>query len=230
MQTQTIENSIPTGEGLTFEKVWAALMETRDQMKETDLRLDKQFKETDRQFKETDLRLDKQFKETDLRLDKQFKETDLRLNQRFKETERLIGKLGNRFGELVEHLIIPNIVEKFNLLGFHFNKFSENIVIYESGNACAEIDILLENGDFVIAIEVKAKPNSDDINEHIKRMQILRRMARHNDTRKYQGAIAGAVMNTSVRNYAVKAGFYPIEQSGDTIQITVPQGFKPREW
>ncbi|MDR1248072.1 MAG: hypothetical protein LBK63_02105 [Treponema sp.] len=41
------------GEGLTFEKVWAALMENREQLKENAERQ----KETDRQMKETDKRI-----------------------------------------------------------------------------------------------------------------------------------------------------------------------------
>jgi hypothetical protein len=51
------------GEGLTFEKVWAALMENREQLKETA----ELMKETDRRMKETDKRigeLSKRFGET----------------------------------------------------------------------------------------------------------------------------------------------------------------------
>jgi len=28
----------------------------------------------------------------------------------------------------------------------------------------------------------------------------------------------------------LEAGFYPLEQSGDTMKIDLPQGFVPREW
>jgi hypothetical protein len=37
-------------------------------------------------------------------------------------------------------------------------------------------------------------------------------------------------MKTAVRNYVLKKGFYAIEQSGDTVLINIPEGFKPREW
>jgi hypothetical protein len=43
-----------------------------------------------------------------------FEETD----RRFKETDRKISKLGGR----IEHLMAPNIMEKFNSLGFVFGK------------------------------------------------------------------------------------------------------------
>jgi hypothetical protein len=42
--------------------------------------------------------------------------------------------------------------------------------------------------------------------------------------------LAGAIVSEAVRNYALKTGFYVIEQSGDTVKIDVPEGFAPREW
>jgi predicted AAA+ superfamily ATPase len=179
-------------EGLTFEKVWAALMESR--------------KESREEMKE--------------------------IAQRFKETDKQIGRLGNRFGEMVEHLVVPNIVNKFNALNFNFDHVSENHKIKDnSGHTIAEIDILLENGDTVIAIEVKSKPRQDDVNDHSKRLEILRKSAdKNNDKRKYRGAIAGAIMDESVRDYAYKTGFYVIEQAGDTVKINIPEDFVPRDW
>ena len=164
------------------------------------------------------------FQETDRR----FKETD----RKFKETDRKIGELGNRFGELAEHLVIPSIKEKFNELDFTFEQVSQDIEISDANNKCiAEIDIMLENGDTVIAVEVKAKPLQKDVDDHVKRLDILRgRADKKNDTRKYQGAIAGAIMKNEVRDYAHKTGFYVIEQTGDTVRINIPEGFKPREW
>jgi len=159
---------------------------------------------------------------------RQMKDTD----KRMKETDKKIGELSNRFGELAEHLVTPSINEKFNELGFTFENTSQNHRITDSSGRCiAEIDILLENGDTVIAVEVKAKPLQKDVNEHVKRMEVLRRRAdARNDSRKFRGAIAGAIMSDSVRSYAHKTGFYVIEQTGDTVKINIPEKFKPREW
>ena len=156
------------------------------------------------------------------------KETD----RRMKETDRKIGELSNRFGELAEHLVAPNIREKFNALGFSFGEVSKDKEIVDAaGNSIAEIDILLENGDTVLAVEVKAKPNEKDVEKHIKRMEILRRRAdARNDRRKFQGAIAGAILSKEMQSYIVKNGFYAIEQTGDTVKINVPEGFMARQW
>ncbi|MDR1175203.1 MAG: hypothetical protein LBK83_07025 [Treponema sp.] len=38
------------------------------------------------------------------------------------------------------------------------------------------------------------------------------------------------IASKGVKDFAVKSGFFVLEQSGDTIRISVPEGFKPREW
>jgi predicted AAA+ superfamily ATPase len=199
--------SPPTGEGLTYEKVWAM------------------FQETDRQIKAYAEKWEKDREERE----KDREEWELI----HKETQRAMGKLGNRFGELVEHLVAPNIKEKFNKLGFCFTRSARDAVFDDPKDTenCTEVDILLENGDIVIAVEVKSKPDDKDVIKHIRRLEILRNHAdKKQDKRRYQGAIAGAIINADVRNFILKNGFYVIEQSGDTVQINIPPGFKAREW
>jgi hypothetical protein len=204
-------------QGLTFEKVWAMFQETGKRMEESDRRLREGMEESDRRLKES-------LKETARKIKE--------VAEQQKETSRIVGGLGNRFGELAEHLVAPNIKEKFNDLGFHFTRCSRDLVIADekTKRSLAEVDILLENGDIVIAVEVKAKPDVKDIDEHVKRMETLRRADCHNDRRKYQGAVAGAIMIKEVKQYAPQAGFYVIEQSGDTVKIDIPRDFRPREW
>jgi hypothetical protein len=201
--------------GLTFEKVWAMFRESDRRMRESREETDRLIQEVARRQIETD----KQLKETD----KQLKETDLQL-----------GRLGNRFGELAEHLVAPNIVRKFNALGFHFNDISGlRRIIHDdiSGQKIAEFDILLENDDSVVGVEVKSRPSCDDVEDHARRLQILRlKKDKQNDKRKIHGALAGAIMTDAVKKAALKAGMYVITQSGDTVKIDVPDGFVPKAW
>jgi hypothetical protein len=93
------------------------------------------------------------------------------------------------------------------------------------------VDVWLENGEFALAVEVKSYPRVEDVKDHIKRMEILRKYAdERDDKRKLLGAVAGAIVRDSVRKYALAEGFYVIEQSGDTVKIDAPQGFTPRIW
>jgi hypothetical protein len=209
--------------GLTFEKVWAMFQETDRRIQETE----RLIQENALQMKETDLK----FQETERLIQEnalQMKETD----RRFKETDRKISKLGSRIGDLVEELITPNILEKFNKLGYVFGKVAPNVRYSDSrGRIIAEVDLLLENGDAVLAVEVKTNLTDSDVRDHVERMGKLRRYAdEHGDKRRLLGAMAGAIATDGVKSFAVKNGFFVLEQSGDTVRISVPKDFKPREW
>ncbi|MDR1950267.1 MAG: hypothetical protein LBQ38_12815 [Spirochaetaceae bacterium] len=164
------------------------------------------------------------FQETDRR----FKETD----RKMQETDRKISKLGDRLGDLVEHLVAPNILEKFNDLGYRFGKAGTNVRFKDSNLVpVAEVDILLENGDVSLAVEVKAKLTIPDVQEHMARMEKLRSYAdEHGDQRKLMGAVAGAIIPEGVKPFAIRNGFYVLEQTGDTVKIDIPGDFIPREW
>ena len=107
--------------------------------------------------------------------------------KQMKITDRKISKLYNSFGEMAEYLVAPSIWEKFNALGFAFEEMSRDKEIDDAAcNHIAEIDILLENNDTVIAVEVKDEPSEEDVKEHIQRLEILRRRAdARNDRRKF---------------------------------------------
>jgi hypothetical protein len=51
----------------------------------------------------------------------------------------------------------------------------------------------------------------------------------HGDKRSFLGAIAGVVVTEEARNYALDQGLYLIEPSGESFNITPPNG-KPKEW
>ncbi|MCL2764424.1 MAG: hypothetical protein FWD40_04000 [Treponema sp.] len=175
--------------GLTFEDVWAGLMEVRELQKETD--------------------------------------------RIVKENARQIGDLHNRFGELAEHLVAPNISMRFNEMGYHFGCYSSggHKIYNDNGELLAEIDIFLENKETIMGVEVKTKPAVKDVEKHVKRLMILRQARdRINDKRIVQGAIAGAIFGNDAKKATADAGLFVIEQTGDTMKITVPDGFVPGQW
>ena len=171
------------------------------------------------------------------------KETDRLMKEnaeRLKETEKIVrrngkqmGELHQRFGQLAEHLVAPNIHKRFNELGYHFGSYSPggHRIEDENGKVKTEIDILLENGKTIMAVEVKAKPAVKDVEHHIRRLEILRDHRRKiNDNRSIMGAIAGAIFGIEEKKATREAGFFVIEQSGDTMKIDVPDDFIPGEW
>jgi hypothetical protein len=175
------------------------------------------FRETDRKMQETDRKL---------------QETGRQIREMTARTDKQIGELGNRFGELAEHLVTPNIAEKFRRLGYTFTKAGPDVVFFSrDGTFLAEVDVWLENGEFALAVEVKSKLRKEHVDDHLGRMDVLRGyLDERNDTRKLLGAVAGAIVPPELRNYVLKKGFYLIEQSGDTVKIEPPEGFMPKVW
>ncbi|MDR1908491.1 MAG: YraN family protein [Spirochaetaceae bacterium] len=157
-----------------------------------------------------------------------FQETDRKMQEtdrKMQETDRLIGRLGSRLGDLIEHLTASDIIDRFNEKGYRFLHISRNHRIKDEANqVMAEIDILLENGDYVMVVEVKTNLTKTDVKNHLKRMDVIKRDAqRHGDKRKYIGSVAGALLTEGAREYALSQGFYVIEHPGQTVEITAPK-------
>ena len=156
---------------------------------------------------------------------------DRQMEKSRQEWDKRFGNLGNRFGEIVEYMIAPNLREKFRELGYDFPKANQNSDVSDyTNNIHLEIDVMLENGNKAMLVEVKTKLSTEDVQDHIERLEKMRKYADlHGDTRSFLGAVAGVVMTSSVKDYALKQGFFVIEPSGETFNI-IPPNNKPKEW
>jgi len=204
------------------------------------------FRESDRKFAqmvhESDLRskeLDRMFQETR----EQMKETERKFaimsqktDRKIQETTEQISSLGSRVGEIVEHMIGGDIVPQFRVLGYNITQYARNHIFRNAETAeSGEIDLYLYDGDVVILIEAKTNLKTDDVREHIDRLEKYRRCVETNksDHRRYRfiGAVAGAVVEDNVAAFAQKNGLYVIVQSGRAVEIIPsPEGFVPKKW
>ena len=153
-------------------------------------------------------------------------------DRRIQETNRQLGGVTNTFGEVIEHLVLPGIEERFAEMGLNFNHVSPRRKLKDSGGRLvAEIDLILENKDTIVAVETKGKPSVKDIESHGEKLEKLRELlGEEGDRKRILGAIAGAVFGNGERLAALKAGFYVIVQSGDTMCMDIPEGFEPKVW
>ena len=237
--TMTAETTtIDYPKGLTFEHVWAALMENREQLKETDRIVQENvllMKETERKIQETARivrETSEQIKETDRQMketDRQMKETDKRLN---KVTKNL-GGLNNSMGDLIATLIAARLWEKFSAFPYDLKRGYQSVYIYnEKHEDITDIDILLSNTEWVMAVEVKNKFKKDDITDHLIRMQRIQKYPPAEvKGKKLLGAIAGGIVPPDVRNTAYQCGFFVIELKGESASLVPPpEGFSPKIW
>jgi hypothetical protein len=193
--------AVQTANSPSFESVRAILQEITESQKETD-------------------RIVKEVAENQKATDRQIQRTDSEL-----------GKLSKRMGEVVEFMVAPNLREKFKEFGFNFSESSQRKDVTDKENKISfEIDVFLENYSKAMLVEVKTTPTTEDVKDHVKRLQKMRKYADlHGNKRTFLGAVAGVVIKDTVRKYILKQGFFVIEPSGESFNITPPNG-KPKEW
>ena len=143
-------------------------------------------------------------------------------------------KFAHKFGTFWELMVVPNIREKFNQLGFHFESVARNLEFDRpntNGRTLAEVDIILENGDSAIIVEVKDSFKKKYLAEHLVRMKKLKTLPRFANKKLY-GAIAAGFVKDESKQQAFEYGFYVLNRP-DTMSVDIepfPKGCKPRAW
>jgi DNA repair exonuclease SbcCD ATPase subunit len=145
----------------------------------------------------------------------------------------LLGALTNKMGEIVEVIVAPGIVDKFDEIGLHFDKMLPNVkLLNDDGNGnLAEVDILLENGTCVVAVETKTDLEHKYVAKHIQRLKNLRKLDRFQGKAIY-GAMTTAVKNKRDINYALRQGLYVLSRP-DVMKVAFepfPEGCAPKAW
>ena len=214
MEIITAEQAAEAAKGLTFEKVWAAFMESRRMMEESKQEWAKKMEESNRESK------------------RQMEESRKKLEKDMAYMTKNVGGLGNTLGRLTEAMFANELWKKFSEIGFPVTRQSSPVKFCDEKQVLAEVDIFIENGEYAIAVEVKTDLTVSHVDDHVERIEVVRQYPdAHGDKRKLIGAVAGGVVPESVVRYAQKKGLYVVLQSGDSVAIAAaPQGFKAREW
>lgn len=190
--------------GLTFEEVWAALMETREIVNKTQEHIDQMSANIDQ------------------------------MSARVDRVTKNVGGLNRSMGELIETLIAARLWEKFDAYPYNFKRAYPRIPLFDENNqVLTDIDILLLNGEYALAVEVKASLHrQDDVDGHLKRMEWIRKYPPAEcKGKKLLGAMAGGTVDPDVQRYAQSAGFFVLELTGESVRfVEPPKDFEPRQW
>lgn len=179
------------------------------------------FQETDRMLKDTALeRLESQ---------KEFDTLKKEVWREIKAVNASIGRLSNRLGEFVEEAVRPAAVRLFQERGIDVHEVQQNIVVKRDGEGL-EIDLLVVNDKDTVAIECKSNLSIDDVNEHLERLEKIKRLIPRYHDHHIIGAVAGMVIPENVANYAIKKGLYVIGQNGEHLELSNPVTFAPKVW
>ena len=202
-EIMTAEQAAEAAKGLTFEKVWAALMESRVKSESILAKMESNMQKSKEEMDKT-----------------------------LKELSKNLGGLGNRVGDITQALFSSELWKLFSEYGYELTQQVSNAKYVVNGAVVAEADYRLENGTYVMLVEVKTKTVNRDIDEHLERIGTVRQyMDARKDGRKLVGAVAGAVVADGVMNYAHANGLYILKLAGEDVVIAgAPPGFCAREW
>ena len=206
------------------DEIWAilkGLAQSQQEFKEEQKALQAAQVETDRILKE----LSAEIKENS----REIKEVQKETAREIKAVNTSIGRLSNRLGEFVEEAVRPSAVRLFRERGIDIHEVQQSITAKRDGEQL-EIDLLVVNNENVVVIECKSNLGVDDVNDHLERLEKVKRLLPRYNNCKVLGAVAGMVIPDNVATYAIKKGLYVIGQNGDHLELRNEQSFTAKAW
>ena len=174
--------------------------------------------ETARQMQETDRRM----QETDRRM----QETDRLVRQVSKQ----LGEWGNRWGSFAEGMAKPSLDRMLK------EDFGMDVVGPDKSHIngrSLEIDVLAyDNGsrNEAYVVEIKSRLTENAIKQILNTLSDAPTFFPHLQGRKLFGILAAVDIPDNARNQAIKAGLYVARMSDDIFSLSVPKGFKPKDF
>ena len=162
-------------------------------------------------------------------LSAEIKETQKITAREIKAVNTSIGRLSNRLGEFVEEAVRPSAVRLFRECGIDIHEVQQSITAERDGEQL-EIDLLVVNNENVVVIECKSNLSVEDVNDHLERLEKVKRLLPRYNNCKVLGGVAGMVIPDNVATYAIKKGLYVIGQNGDHLELRNEQSFTPKAW
>jgi len=146
-----------------------------------------------------------------------------------KNISKNLGNLGNRLGEFVEHRVAPAVVRLFQSQGVAVHEVHPGVEANRNGEGI-EIDLLVVNDGVLVAVECKSKLTEEHVDEHLVRMEKLKRLLPGYQNHRAIGAVAAMVISDGVKSYAHSQGLYVLYQNGESVDVSNPTEFTPRSW
>jgi hypothetical protein len=200
----------------------AEIKENSREIKEVHKELSAEIKENSREIKEVHKELSAEIKAVQT-------ETAREIKAAQKEVNTSIGRLSNRLGEFVEEAVRPSAVRLFRERGIDIHEVQQSITAKRDGEQL-EIDLLVVNNENVVVIECKSNLGVDDVNDHLERLEKVKRLLPRYNNCKVLGAVAGMVIPDNVATYAIKKGLYVIGQNGDHLELRNETSFTAKAW
>ena len=228
----------------TLDDIWKLFQESDRKWLETRAENERKLLETreesDRKWLETRAENERKLLETREENDRKWQEMreEMRVERReerreidkiIKEVTTSIGRLGNKLGDFIEEMVHPAAVRLFQERGIDVHEVHRNVISNRNGEGI-EVDLLVVNNTDIIAIECKSTLGIDDVNEHLERLEKLKRLLPAYSDKQVMGAVTAMIIPENVAQYAYRQGLYVIGQTGDQLVVRNDLKFKAKFW
>ena len=140
-----------------------------------------------------------------------------------------VNNLSSRWGRFVENLVAPAVLRLFQNRGIAVEEVYQRVRSARGGRNL-EIDIFAVDDDVAVIVEVKSRLTQESIRQCLQTMEQFKTAFPHYADYQIYGAVAAIEIDGEVDIYAYNQGFFVIQQSGDSVEISNPAGFTPRIW
>jgi hypothetical protein len=207
----------------------AKMAEMEASIAETNAEFKRSLKESMDRMSRSDEEFKRSLQESMDRMSSSDKEFKRSLKESMDRLSRNIGDVNNRFGEIIELVVLPGLLEEMNTqCGHKFDNVSPRKRFTDSGREYAEIDLFLENGESVMAVEAKARFTLGMAHEFIRQVESLREHEAKAGVvgKTIYAAIAGIGIDAAVRAFASENGLYlvDVDNSNCKVSIEPPKG------
>lgn len=158
-------------------------------------------------------------------LRKQVEQTGKQVEQ----TNKQVGGLTSRWGEFVENLIKPAAARIFREQGIDVH-YTAMRVKGDDDRGSMEIDILVENGNEIVAIEVKSHLEIRNVKRFLQTLERFKEAFPKYQNYKLYGAVAGIKIDEKADEYATQEGLFLIAPAGDSVIIANSRNLEPKIW
>ena len=184
-------------------------------------------------FAQSDRRFEEHFAQSDRRFEARLAKEAAERKKSQKAFDKRMGELTGTWGRFVHEMVEPNILELFKERGIELTSSTSKFKQKKNGRLVYEIDLLLVNKMYVIAVEVKSTLKVADVDEHLERLEKIRTCPpdRFDFTgASLLGAVAAMIIDQNADAYAFEKGLYVLKQAGKMIEIANEASFTPQAW
>ncbi len=186
------------------------------------------------ELRESQRRADEAFREHQMKANEAIAEQQRKTDEQLRRTDLEISRLANLFttqwGKLVEALVEPGSVQLFRDRGLAVKRSARRLESRDAQGEPIEIDVLLEDGDTVVAIEVKTTCRPVDVEWHLDKLARFKEAFPKLADCKVQGAMAALTYEGGADRFAYKSGLWVLKCVDGVTSIANDDRFSPRSY